>query len=156
MPRTIVLDTSPLGTVTKRRGVPDADACRQWVADCRRAGHRILAPAIAYYELARELERSGNTAALARLDAFCRVPGCYLPVTDQAVHLAVKLWARARRAGIPTADPKELDCDVLIAAQALDLGLPPSELVVATMNIGHLSQFVSAELWTKTSLPWRV
>jgi hypothetical protein len=47
-----------------------------------------------------------------------------------------------------TADPKELDCDVLIAAQALDLGVPTSDLIIATMNVGHLSRFVTAELWT--------
>lgn len=148
MPLTIVLDTSPLSTVTKRKGVAEADACRQWVADCRQAGHRILAPAFAYYEVARELERMGNAVALLRLDAFCSVPGCYLPFTESALRLAVKLWAQARNAGTPTADPKELDCDVLIAAQALDTGVAVTELVIATMNIGHLSQFVTAELWT--------
>jgi hypothetical protein len=48
---------------------------------------------------------------------------------------------------MPTADPKELDCDVLIAAQALTIGVPSSELVVATTNVGHLSRFVTADLW---------
>ena len=148
MPLTIFLDTSPLSTVTKRKGVPEADACRQWVADCRRAGHEIIAPAIAYYEVARELERAGNVTGLARLNAFCSVPGCYLPLSDDALRLAARLWARARNAGMSTADPKELDCDVLIAAQALDQGVPTSDLIIATMNVGHLSRFVTAELWT--------
>jgi predicted nucleic acid-binding protein len=150
MPLSIVLDTSPVGTISKRKGVPEADACRKWVADCRRAGHQIIVPAIAYYEVARELERVGNTSAILRLDAFCSVPGGYLPLSDSAIRLAVKLWAQARNSGTPTADPKELDCDVLIAAQALDLGLPLSDLVVATMNVGHLSLFVNAELWTNS------
>ena len=75
MALTIVLDTSPLGTVTKRGGVAEADACRQWVADCRRAGHIILAPAIAYYEVARELERAGKRQGFCALmrSAACRV-----------------------------------------------------------------------------------
>lgn len=147
MPLTILLDTGPLGTVTKRKGVAEAEACRQWVADCRRAGHRIVAPAIAYYEVARELERAGNLAGVSRLDAFCQVPGCYLPLTDSALRLAVILWARARNAGTPTADPKELDCDVLLAAQALDTGLPVADLLIATVNVGHLSLFVAADVW---------
>ncbi len=46
------------------------------------------------------------------------------------------------------ADPKELDADVLIAAQALDLGVPAPDLVIATTHAGHLSQFVAADLWT--------
>jgi hypothetical protein len=31
MSRVIFLDAGPLGIVTKRRGVPDAEACRAWV-----------------------------------------------------------------------------------------------------------------------------
>lgn len=148
MARTIILDTSPLSTVTKRRGVAEADACREWVAACRQAGHRVIAPAVARYEVARELERAGNAVALLRLDAFCRVPDCYLPLSDTALRRAALLWAQARNAGMPTADPRELDCDVLIAAQALDMNLPADQISVATMNIGHLSRFVAAELWT--------
>jgi hypothetical protein len=64
-----------------------------------------------------------------------------------ALRLAAKLWAQARNAGIPTADPKELDCDVLIAAQALSLDVSPAELVIATTNVGHLARFVPAALW---------
>ncbi len=55
--------------------------------------------------------------------------------------------AKARNAGTPTADPKELDADVLISAQALDLGIPVSDIIVATMNPGHLSQFVPVDHW---------
>jgi hypothetical protein len=49
---------------------------------------------------------------------------------------------------LDSGDPKELDGDALIAAQALDSGLPPSDFIVATGNVGHLAQFVSADLWT--------
>ena len=91
MAPTIVLDTSPLSTVTKRKGVAEADACRHWVKSCRLAGHIILAPSIAYYEVARELERAGNVTGLFRLNAFCSIPGCYLPLTDSALKLAVSL-----------------------------------------------------------------
>lgn len=58
-----------------------------------------------------------------------------------------KLWAQARSAGAPTADPKELDCDVLLAAQTLTMGVPTSDLIIATTNVGHLSQFANADLW---------
>ena len=147
MPLTIVLDTSPLSTVTKRLGVSEADECRRWLARCVRAGHRILAPAVAYYEVARELHRAGNTAGVGRLAAFCSVPGRYLPLTDAALRRAALLWVQARIGGLPTADPKELDCDVLIASQALELGLTSGQIVIATMNVGHLSRFVNADHW---------
>ena len=145
----IVLDTGPLGIVTKRRGVPDAEACRAWVANCLRAGAIILVPAIAYYEVLRELKRLENDAGIARLDALCSaVPGRYLVLSDSALRLAAHLWAQARSAGLPTADPRELDTDVFIAAQALDLHLPPSDLIIATTNVGHLSRFLAADVWT--------
>jgi hypothetical protein len=55
---------------------------------------------------------------------------------------AAALWAQARRRGRPTADPKELDCDVILAAQALEVGA-----MVVTDNIGHLALFVEAKSW---------
>jgi hypothetical protein len=63
------------------------------------------------------------------------------------MRLAAQLWASARQQGRPTADPKELDGDVILSAQALDLGLTQEEIIVATMNAGHLSQFVHAGEW---------
>jgi len=38
---------------------------------------------------------------------------------------------------------------VLIAAQALDTGLRPSDFIIATVNVGHLALFVPAKEWTK-------
>ena len=112
-----------------------------------------MVPAIAYYEVRRELERLTNTTGIARLDAFCgAVPGRYLILTDEALRLGCQLWAQARNAGTPTADPKELDCDVLLAAQALTMGVPASDLVIATTNVGHLSLFAVADLWTNIAL----
>ncbi len=51
----------------------------------------------------------------------------------------------------PPLPPRELDCDVLIAAQALTLGEAPGELVVATTNVGPLQQFVPAAAWRSIS-----
>ena len=62
--------------------------------------------------------------------------------------LAADLWANSRQSGLATGDPKKLDIDVILAAQALSLGVPASDLVVATSNVAHLSRFVSADLWS--------
>ena len=62
--------------------------------------------------------------------------------------LAASLWAKARQSGLPTADPKKLDVDVILAAQALTLNAPASSVVIATENVGHLSRFVAADLWS--------
>ena len=108
MSRVIVLDTGPLGLATKRRGIPDADACRQWVAACIQNGSSVLVPALAYYEVCRELERMNNALGILRLDAFCgAVPGRYLPLSDTALRRGCRLWAQVRNAGMGTADPKD-------------------------------------------------
>jgi predicted nucleic acid-binding protein len=68
-------------------------------------------------------------------------------LSDDALRLAAELWAQSRQAGRPTAEPKALDIDVLIAAQALSFGATPSEVVIATTNPRHLAQFINAKDW---------
>ncbi len=146
---TIFLDSGPLGLVTNPKRTPDTVAAAQWVFDMEAAGHRFLVPAIADYEVRRELVRAGKTAGLARLNAFNAAElDRFVSVTDTALLLGADLWARSRNAGTATADPKELNADVLIAAQALDMGLPTSDFIIATGNVGHLAQFAPADLWT--------
>jgi hypothetical protein len=60
---------------------------------------------------------------------------------------AAEFWAEARLTGRPTADPKELDGDVILAAQAHRLALAGDEVVVATTNVAHLARFVPARKW---------
>jgi hypothetical protein len=63
--------------------------------------------------------------------------------------LAADLWATSRQSGLSTGDPKKLDVDVILAAQALTLGVSQSSLIVATSNVRHLARFVAAEEWHK-------
>jgi hypothetical protein len=63
--------------------------------------------------------------------------------------LAAELWAKARQQGRSTADAKDLDVDVILAAQALSFGPAPSDVVIATSNEEHLSQFITARNWNE-------
>jgi len=154
VPRVIVLDTFPLSSTGKLEPPPGVvpstlDRCHRWVRDCVAAGNRVVVPAISYYEALREMERLNATGQIARLRAFCRaVPDRYLSLKDADLELAAKLWGQLRNAGTPTASVDALDGDVLLAAQALSLGVPARELVVATTNVAHLSLFLPADLWT--------
>jgi predicted nucleic acid-binding protein len=146
----IVLDSSPLGLLTQRGGVPEADACRRWLAGKAGQGIRALIPEIVDYELRRELLRSGKTASVARLDELQGHPAvAFVPLTTAAMRLAADLWAQARRRGLPAAHPHALDVDVILAAQVIAANFPVADTIIATSNVGHLSMFLSAEMWTK-------
>jgi predicted nucleic acid-binding protein len=71
----------------------------------------------------------------------------YQPIDTQTMILAAQLWAESRQRGTPTCDPRELDGDVILAAQAKQLEALGYEIIIVTTNIGHLSQFVTAKLW---------
>lgn len=149
----ILLDTGPLGIITNpKRRTLTLDSL-QWVSRHLRAGDTFLVPAMADYEVRRELIRLGRAAGIKAIDEWNSIPaGRYLPLTDSALKRAADLWAQVRNQGLVTADPKELDCDALIAAQTLEYqelhGLSDAEIIVATTNVGHLSRFVRAELWS--------
>ena len=145
----VVLDTGPLGVITSpNRIARETQAMLAWEQQMLLAGHFLLVPAIADYELRREHPRRGANVSIAELDRFVyAVEGRYLELTDSALKIAAQLWADTRNARLPTADLRELDCDIVIAAQVLDLSLPADELMVATGNIRHLARLVHCELW---------
>ena len=148
MSKVIVLDSGPLGLLVHRSGVAPADDCRRWAKAHLLAGSRFIVPEIADYELRRELLRLGKKEAVAKLDAFApRHTEAYLPITTDAMRLAAELWAQSRRTGTPTASPSAIDVDVILAAQVLSCGHASGECVVATSNLGHLTQFVPAQRW---------
>jgi hypothetical protein len=71
----------------------------------------------------------------------------YIPIQTDTMLLASSLWAEARKMGQPTADPKALDGDVILSAQARLLRNDKTEVIVATTNVAHLSRFVTALDW---------
>lgn len=146
MQTSLFLDTSPLGLLSQRTGLAQADECRRWLESCLARGLSGYVPEIADYELRRELLRIRNTAGVARLDAM-KASLHYAPLTTEAMLLAASLWATSRQRGIVTADAKAMDGDVILAAQALTSGMPASEVVVVTSNVSHFSHLVPASLW---------
>ncbi len=83
---------------------------------------------------------------LLKLDAM-KANFKYVPITSVAMSLSTKLWADSRRAGFSTSDPKKLDIDVILAAQALTSGVPEEDIFVATSNTNHISRFVTVANW---------
>src|SRR5262245_49326698 len=116
----VLLDAGPLGLLTNPSNRPQPLACRAWLASLRAAGRRVVVPEIADYEVRRELIRIQSHVALANLNGFGSQLD-YLPLTTNAIQLAAALWAQVRNIGLQTASDPALDCDVILAAQALSL-----------------------------------
>jgi predicted nucleic acid-binding protein len=94
--------------------------------------------------LRRELLRANKQRGLTRLDTLAQSLE-YLPLTTTAMRQAAALWAQARQQGRPTAGDATIDGDVILAAQALTIGVP--NCLIATTNVGHLNRYCPAELW---------
>ena len=141
----VVLDAGPLGLLCHRTGVAVADQCKAWFRGHLAHGTSFYIPEIADYEVRRELLRLNKIVSVSRLDALhATATDTYLAVTTAAMRKAAELWATARQAGYPTADAKELDADVIIAAQVMTRAFTQDEVVIATTNVGHLSMFTRA------------
>lgn len=101
----------------------------------------ILAiPEIADYEVRREVLFRDATGGIRRLDGLKR-DFEFIPIRSEALQRAVQLRALARRRGHPTADAKDLDADVILAAQALLFVGLGDHLTIATYNERHLSRY---------------
>jgi predicted nucleic acid-binding protein len=139
MIKPVMLDASPLGRLARR--VP-ALADVQRLDALLTAGLPVFVPEIADFEVRRSLLLHGLADSIAALDML-KSRLIYVPITTAVMLRAAELWSDARRTGRPTADPKELDCDVILAAQALIAGAD-----VATENVAHLGRYVQTVRWT--------
>ncbi|MEG4305416.1 nucleic acid-binding protein [Microcoleus sp. D3_18a_C4] len=147
MSRIVLLDSGPLGIVTNPKATsPFYQEGKLWLQSLPQKGYIVMLPEIADYEVRRELIRAGKAAGIRRLDELkSQIP--YRPLTSEVMLLAAQLWAQARMRGRPTAEANALDGDVILAAQAILEASEGNDVVIATTNVGHLSQFVDAREW---------
>jgi hypothetical protein len=152
MARIVVLDSTPLGLICRRRGHHQGDICRAWLDGLQLAGIIVVLPEIADYEVRRELTRAGAHAGVMRLNAFS-ITLSYDPITTTAIRKAAEFWADVRRRGLPTAADKSLDADAILAAQVALIGASGDKVSLATSNSAHLIRFsgVDARDWSSIS-----
>jgi predicted nucleic acid-binding protein len=140
MTRLVALDAGPLGQLVH----PDPDRypeLNRWFEGHCAIGTEFLVPEIADFEVRRNLILERRERSLRCLDALAdRVR--YIPIDTSAMRLAARFWAQARSAGRSVGDPKELNADVILAAQAT-----LAHAIIATGNVAHLAQFVEARPW---------
>jgi predicted nucleic acid-binding protein len=136
--RAFILDAGPLGLLAKAKPA-DADVAR--LTTLLMTGPAVFLPEIADYEVRRSLLLSGLADSVRELDRL-KTNLTYAPITTSVMLRAAGIWADARRVGRPTADRQALDCDVILAAQSLEVGA-----VIATENVRHLSQYTPTVRW---------
>jgi len=146
MSTVILLDAGPLGLVTNPGSTQDTLNCQYWLESLLLNGVKVKVPAIADYEVRRSLLLYNKFRGIQSLNALRKKIG-YIPVTPDAWLEAAQLWAQVRKQGLPTADNKTLDGDVILAAQARVIERDGHEVIVATMNMRHLSRLVVAKEW---------
>lgn len=145
MARVVLLDSGPVGEITH----PESDKrapIREWLFGLLDAEAYPRLPEIVDYEHRRTLLRRDASRQVERLNAFKQVFG-YEPLTTEVMLTAAEFWADARKRGLPTGTDRELDVDVILAAQARALEEDGDEVLVATTNPRHLSRFVQARPW---------
>lgn len=146
----ILLDAGPLGMITNSISSKDARESNRKLALLIRKNIEVRIPEIADYEVRRELLRADKPEGIQRLDGL-RYLLAYVPLTTPTMLKAAQLWADVRRRGMPTADNKALDCDVILAAQAAMLENVGYDIIIATTNVRHLARFTTAREWRDIS-----
>lgn len=111
-------------------------------------GCRVCVPEICDYELRREYIRLNKVnpgkqqPAIDKLNELKNTLS-YIPLNTSAMLDAAHLWADSMAQHEPVDDVKELNVDVILAAQGRDTA-GMDHLIVATTNPKHLRVFVDA------------
>lgn len=148
MARFILLDSGVIGLICSSAQTPDASSCQDWVERMEATGASIVIPEVIYFEVKRGLLWKAATGKLARFERIVRDLGV-VPITFAAWDRAAEFWALLHNQGRPTAHPKSLDADAVLAGVAVTVAKPGDVSVIATTNKRHLHRFpgVTAESW---------
>ncbi len=150
MSMVILLDAGPLGLITNPRASQETRECNQWLEALTLKEIQVKIPEIADYEVRRELLRADKSKGIERLNDLQKYLD-YVPLTTQTMRKAAQFWAQMRKQGMPTANDKALDGDVILAAQAILIQDEGYDVIIATTNVGHLSRLAQAKTWREIS-----
>lgn len=148
----VFLDSGVLGLLSSPKDSGEAGDCKEWFFRLLSRSVYIVTSDICDYEVRRgiilSLLQEQPVNGLKNLDSLPEWIE-FLPLTKELMKEAAQVWAEARSQGIPTADNKNIDGDVIIAAQwrLLKEEYPGREVVIATTNVKHLQRFTDADTW---------
>jgi predicted nucleic acid-binding protein len=144
----VIVDSGVLYTLITTSQVQEVIDCQDWFYSLLSRGVYFVTSTICKYEVKRELIRRKKVQEINNLEQLKTLVE-FLTVDEQTLDVAAELWAKARDRGMPTADDKSLDADLIICAQwkLLTEEFPGRYIVIATTNVSHLSRFAEAEEW---------
>jgi predicted nucleic acid-binding protein len=148
----IFIDTGVLGLITSPNENLEVRKCQNWLYQLIARGVYAISSEICDYELRRSLIlesfTTNNQRSRDNLNYLNSLID-FFPVSTEVLQKAAELWAQARRQGIPTADRKNIDADMIIAAtsQLVQTQYPGRNLLVATTNVKHIDSFIAAKTW---------
>jgi predicted nucleic acid-binding protein len=148
----VFIDSGILGKLCNPNSSAEVDAVRDWLYSLLANGIFVVSSHVCDYEVRRSLIleslRKPKIDSLKDLDDLQDLI-TFLPLTNEVMKEAAGVWAEARIQGMPIADEKSLDADVMICAQykLLESEYPGRYIVIATTNVNHLSRFAEAKKW---------
>jgi hypothetical protein len=153
----VFIDSGVLGILANPSKVGEISDCEQWLYRLLSQGVYICSSDLCDYEVRRNLilenYRKPHLKSIKNLDELKELI-TFLPISPLLLTQSASLWASARVQGMPTADDKTLDVDIIICAQwqMLKEEFPGRYIVIATTNVKHLSRFASAQIWREIKL----
>ncbi len=116
----VLLDSSVLGQLCNPNPSEQTIAVNNWMYFLLARGVVMFTSQICDYEVRRSLilnsMKGASSQGIDNLDELSEIID-FLPVSEIVLKTAAKIWAEARNKGIPTADEKSLDADLIICAQ---------------------------------------
>ena len=133
----IILDSKPLGEICNPF---NRDKIKPLIQFLRKSRIFLRVAEITDYELRRELQLQKLEKGINNLNKFKQKQET-IPLESESLLLAADLWAELRRDGQPTADNKNIDCDVIMVAQALKLKRQFEQIIILTIDVKDLVRF---------------
>jgi len=115
----VFIDSSVLGILANPNKISESSQCREWLYKLLAQGIYICSSIIYDFEVRRglilEYQKKPYLTSIQNLDQLAEIIA-FLPITSELLKQASILWASARTQGIPTAEQKNLDIDIIICS----------------------------------------
>ena len=114
----VFIDTGVLGAISSPRKTGEVSETQEWFYGLLARGVYLISSDLCDYEVRRglflnsiETKTNQGISNLDGLENFID----FLPITKSVMRHAAQLWVISRHKGMPTADEKNIDADVIIA-----------------------------------------